>query len=193
MNPLKTFFTADHHFGAHHHASKYRHGFKNVDDMDRHLINEWNRWVPRDGHVFVLGDFSMSKGEKTSEILRLLNGKKYLVIGNHDRGLNLRNKEYFKWVKPYHEQKIEVDENKYRLIMSHYPFRSWNHMHHGSWNLHGHCHNNLPRVPCQLDVGVDSAKYLLGRWKPFSMDEVVMILRNEQADCLDHHKFPVGK
>jgi len=190
MNPLKTFFTADQHFGAHHHASKYRDGFDSVDDMDRCFINEWNRWVPEDGHTFILGDFSMSKGEKTSEILSLLNGRKYLVIGNHDKGLNLRNKDYFEWVKPYHEQKMCVDDSVYRLIMSHYPFRSWNKMHYGSWNLHGHCHNNLSRAPCQLDVGVDSAKYLLGLWKPFSLSEVALILRNEQAECLDHHKPP---
>lgn len=162
--------------------------------MDRHLIDEWNECVPkRGGHVFILGDFSMSKGERTSEILAQLNGRKYLVIGNHDKNLNLRNKEYFEWAKPYHELRVDIDDSRYKLIMGHYPFRSWNSQHHGSWNLHGHCHNNLPRVPCQLDVGVDSAKYLLGRWKPFSIYEVIMILRNEKADCLDHHKPPNDK
>ena len=193
MNPLKTFFTADQHFGAHHHASKYRHGFNSVEHMDEHLIKCWNRHVPKDGHTFILGDLSMSKGERTSEILAQLNGKKYLVIGNHDKNLNARNKEYFEWVRPYYEQRIEFGASKVKLIMCHYPFRSWNNQHHGSWNLHGHCHNNLPRVPCQLDVGVDSASYLLGEWRPFSISDIFLLLRNEQADCLDHHKPPVGE
>lgn len=193
MNPTKLFFTADQHFGAHHHAVTHREGFRDTAHMDEVLIQTWNLRVPKEGgHVFCLGDFSMSKGERTSEILEQLNGRKYMVIGNHDKGLNLRNKAYFEWIKPYHEQRVDWGEDKFKLVLCHYAFRSWNRQHHGAWNLHGHSHNHLPRVPAQLDVGVDSARVRLGMWSPFSFQDVMSILVGEQAICEDHHKPPTG-
>ncbi len=193
MNPSKMFFTADQHFGAFNHATKYRCGFIDPRNMDEVFIDAWNQRVPKQGgHVFCLGDFSVSNPKRTQEILRQLNGSKYLVIGNHDKGVNLATKELFKWVKPYHEQKVDWHEWKYRLIMCHYAFRTWNYMHHGSLNLHGHSHGNLPRIPAQLDVGIDSARKLLGVWAPFSMQDVHDLLAGQQAICEDHHQPPKG-
>ena len=194
MNPTRTFFTADQHFGGVGNATKYRSGFDSADHMNEVLIAAWNERVPKDGgHVFCLGDFSTTNAKNTGEILERLNGRKYLVIGNHDKGINVANRDLFEWVKPYHEQKVDLGSDRHTLIMCHYAFRSWNKMHYGSWNLHGHSHNNLPRIPAQLDVGVDSAKRWLGQWSPFSMEEIAAILYNEQAICEDHHQFPTGK
>ncbi len=193
MNPTKTFFTADQHFGAQNHAVTHRTGFDSLADMDQTLIEAWNSVVPKDGHTFCLGDFSMSKAVRTSEILEQLNGRKYMVIGNHDKGLNLATKSLFEWIKPYHEQKIDFGTDRYQLIMCHYAFRSWNKMHHGSLNLHGHSHGHLPSIPAQLDVGVDSARLQLGTWAPFSMQDIIKIIGGQQAACEDHHQPPKGE
>lgn len=190
MNPIKTFFTSDQHFGGIGHAKKYRSGFVDEKHMNEVFISAWNSKVPQDGHVFCLGDFSVTSSKKTGEILDRLHGRKYLVIGNHDKGLNLANKARFEWVKPYHELKMDFGADRYLLIMCHYAFRSWNKMHYGSLNLHGHSHNNLPRIPAQLDVGVDSARKLLGTWAPFSVEDIIRDIGGQQAVCEDHHKPP---
>ena len=52
--------------------------------MDANLIRMWNKTVSEDDLVYILGDFSFYDGEKTSNILKFLNGKKILVVGNHD-------------------------------------------------------------------------------------------------------------
>ncbi len=189
MNPIKTFFTSDQHFGGFAHATKFRHEFIDADHMDDVFIDTWNCKVPKDGHTFCLGDFSVTNPTRTGEILDRLNGRKYLIIGNHD-SLNVANKKRFEWVKPYHECKIDYGSERFVLIMCHYAFRSWNKMHYGSLNLHGHSHGHLPIIPAQLDVGVDSARKFLGTWAPFSFEDVIAMIGGQQAICEDHHKPP---
>lgn len=48
---------------------------------------------------------------------------------------------------------MEVDGH--RLVLCHYPFRSWNGQHKRALNLHGHSHGRLKPLLRQYDVGVD--------------------------------------
>lgn len=191
MNPEKTFFTADTHFGHRAMPDRFRKDLVDVRTHDAHLIEQWNRTVPHDGHTFILGDFSFSRPDRTLEILGTLNGRKYLVTGNHDK-LNKLCLSMFEWDKPYHEQKFQVGNVTYNTVMCHYAFRSWNRMGYGSLNLHGHSHANLPRRPRQLDVGIDMAKRLTCDYRPFSLAEVVEILAENPIYAEDHHQPKVA-
>jgi len=51
--------------------------------MDEDLIHRWNKVVDSDDTVFVLGDVSLSI--PALENVKLLNGHKILIPGNHDR------------------------------------------------------------------------------------------------------------
>ena len=53
--------------------------------MNAHMIRQWNDHVTKKDEVYILGDFAISRGRAADEILRQLNGKKYLIEGNHDR------------------------------------------------------------------------------------------------------------
>ena len=53
----------------------------------------------------------------------------------------------------------ELTENEYRLILCHYPFRSWNGQHRRTINLHGHSHGKLKPMLRQYDVGVDARDF----------------------------------
>lgn len=55
-------------------------------------------------------------------------------------------------MQPYAELMIDGT----MLVLCHYPFRSWNGMHRGSLNLHGHSHGRLAPLKRQFDVGVDA-------------------------------------
>lgn len=180
-------FTADLHFG--HKAMVTRswgRPFKTVEEMDAHLIEEWNAVVaPRD-IVFLLGDVSFRNSTETVDILEQLNGYLNLIEGNHDRGLARYALDMFDSVVPYRELKV----NGQRICMSHYPFRSWHQMQYGSWQLHGHCHNNLEGRGKQLDVGVDFAAEYCGTYRPLDFEEVQFIMskRPPWAETKDHHQ-----
>lgn len=183
MTPDKTFFTADTHFG---HKTMLRIGlrdFVDVDAMDGHMIEAWNETVPRDGHVFHLGDVSFHGTARTAEILPQLNGRKYLVEGNHDKGLARSCKDFFEWSKPYHVQRMNTLFGTIHLVMCHFAFRSWDRMHYGSWNLHGHSHGNLKPNGKQADVGVDC-------WglRPVSFLELYDLIDPKPIASEDHHQ-----
>lgn len=81
----KTYFIADTHFG-HDAIIRYENRpFKNTKEQEELLIKNWNEIVQTEDTVFVLGDFGMSDSkEETIRLCQLLNGKKILVMGNHD-------------------------------------------------------------------------------------------------------------
>ena len=82
-----------------------KRGFESLETMHDYMIKQWNSVVRKNDEVVILGDFSLGKGEQTNEILRKLNGKKFLVNGGHDKFLQDKkfDQSLFQWIKPYAE------------------------------------------------------------------------------------------
>lgn len=57
--------------------------FTTVEEMNREMIERWNTRVGKDDIVFHLGDVAMW-GASQQNIVRQLQGKKRLILGNHD-------------------------------------------------------------------------------------------------------------
>ncbi len=71
------YFVADTHFGDERIRRYENRPFDSASAMDRELLRRWNEAVAPEDTVYVLGDWgSLSP--------TLLNGRKYLVKGNHD-------------------------------------------------------------------------------------------------------------
>ena len=65
---MKVFYIADLHFG-HKNIIRYdNRPFKTVEEMDRALIERWNKAVSKNDTVFILGDISWHDETKTAEI-----------------------------------------------------------------------------------------------------------------------------
>lgn len=87
-----------------------------------------------------------------------------------------------------------ISFGKQEIIMSHYAMRVWNRSHHGAIHLYGHSHDSLDN-PARggsewgksMDVGIDSAKRILGEYRPFSLSEILDIMSNREALIVDHH------
>ena len=79
------FFTSDLHFYHKNIISYCNRPFGNVEYMNKRLIEEWNKTVPENGTVFMLGDFCFSESkQKWDEIVNQLRGRIYHIRGNHD-------------------------------------------------------------------------------------------------------------
>jgi calcineurin-like phosphoesterase family protein len=110
--------------------------------MNETLIINWNSMVQKTDEIYILGDFLYTGSDTMANIiLSKLNGKKYLVKGNHEK--YLKNKDFdvsaFEWIKDYHV----LDYKDSRFILFHYPILEWQFYHRKSAHLYGHVHNNI--------------------------------------------------
>ena len=146
---MTVFFTADTHFGDHRTINIHKRPFASVAEMDAAIIDRWNAVVGTEDVVWHLGDVAR-RPDDVAALLARLNGTKHLLRGNND---TVATGTAPGWASVGDYAEIEVDGR--RLVLCHYPFRSWNGQHKGALNLHGHSHVRLTAMPRQFDVGVD--------------------------------------
>ncbi|MDR6147869.1 calcineurin-like phosphoesterase family protein [Sphingomonas sp. SORGH_AS870] len=146
---MTIFFTADTHFGDHRTINIWKRPFASVAEMDALLIDRWNDVVGPEDSVWHLGDVARRPADVPALLARL-HGTKHLLRGNNDPDATLTAQG---WASVGDYAEMEVDGH--RLVLCHYPFRSWNGQHKRALNLHGHSHGRLKPLLRQYDVGVD--------------------------------------
>lgn len=180
------FFTSDNHFG---HANAIKHTnrpFKDVYEMNQEMVKRWNSVVSPNDEVYHLGDFSLCHNKTALHIANSLNGKIYLIRGNHDKGTEKFTR--FEWVKDYFKLKFkepDVPGGYQHIILCHYAFETWEKSHYGSWDLHGHSHGSLktPNYKKRLDVGVDCHNFT-----PISYGQVKEIMA-KKSQALEEQEY----
>ncbi len=146
---MTVFFTADTHFGDHRTINISRRPFASTAEMDETLIARWNAVVAPGDTVWHLGDVARRPAD-VAALLARLNGTKHLLRGNNDPEDTLAAPG---WASTGAYAELTLDDH--RLVLCHYPFRSWNGQHRRAINLHGHSHGRLKPMPRQFDVGTD--------------------------------------
>ncbi|MCL2623235.1 MAG: hypothetical protein FWD31_06150 [Planctomycetaceae bacterium] len=131
---MKTFFFSDPHFGHYNIIEYQNRPFETTEEMDAAMIENWNRVVASDDHVYLLGDVSLHAPEKTHVILHRLHGTITLVLGNHDHRRQLEKTGRFDLVSPY---PILFDNF---FLLSHEPI--FVNEQCPFCNVHGHTHGN---------------------------------------------------
>ena len=121
--------------------------------------------------------------EKLPEnVLNRLNGKIYLIVGNHDMK-NLRQSYYDRFEEIVMQKHIEIGKQK--IYLNHCPFLCYGGAYKDTWQLFGHVHtskNNTGKdasrlnmlFPTQYDVGVDNNNFT-----PVSFDQVKAIIQKQ--------------
>lgn len=132
---IRTWFISDTHFN-HTNIIKYENRpFQSVEEMNQTMIENWNRVVRKDDRVFHLGDVGFGSQEELVKIVQQLNGRKHLVLGNHDR-------KKFNWFKAGFESfsRFPIILDNF-FILSHEPVYLNDSMPYA--NIHGHIHSRL--------------------------------------------------
>lgn len=116
--------------------------FANIEEMNQAIISNWNRKVKSMDTVYILGDFSFGDEKEWIEDLKLLNGKKVLIQGNHDLDkYKPKIKLFFTEITNYLEVTETVRGQKYKVVLSHYPMLSFNKDYkENTIHLFGHVH-----------------------------------------------------
>ena len=178
----KVFFTSDTHFYHSNIINFCGRPFKNVEVMNETLIANWNSVVGPGNIVFHLGDFCLGGSAEWTNILNRLNGKIYLIVGNHDIK-NLRQGYYSRFEHIAMQMHIEVGRQK--IYLNHCPFLCYGGAYRNTWQLFGHVHTSkqntgidAPRLhmlfPTQYDVGVDNNNFT-----PVSFEQVKRIIERQ--------------
>jgi calcineurin-like phosphoesterase family protein len=141
--------------------------FSSVEEMDEHMIDNWNRVVNAKDRVYMLGDVVIKR--KSLHVLSRLNGRKVLIKGNHDIFPAEEYLGYVDDVRGYHV----LDG----MIMSHIPVHPDSLARFGC-NIHGHLHYREVVLPGEkvdpryFNVSVERINYT-----PISFEECKRIIK----------------
>ena len=165
------YFAADLHLN-HYNSIKYcNRPFVSVDEMNNEILLRWNSRIKQEDSVYLLGDVALGHKNRCKELLDRLNGKIYLIRGNHERSvLNPVCQPRFEWVKALETITPQYKGKAYIIVLCHYALRVWDRKHFGSYHLFGHSHGNLQPIPGELsmDVGVDTNNFY-----PYHISEII--------------------
>lgn len=117
------YFTADLHIG---HTNIIKHcsrPFVSVEEMDDTLLCSWNEKVNIGDTIYVLGDFFFRNIKSAREYLQQMNGKKRLIIGNHDKEW-MKKVDLFQYFEEVEQMKIFSD-GSHKITLCHYPLMTW--------------------------------------------------------------------
>lgn len=153
------FVISDTHFG-HENIIKYcDRPFKNTDEMDDFMIEKWNSVVKPGDKVYHLGDVYMGNGFKMAGNFPKLNGKKRLILGNHDD--LKRNMGPIKLGDVFEKIYLFRSFKEFGLMLTHVPVHESSIIRagEGAINVHGHIHEKKsPKGPYKC-VCVEQINY----------------------------------
>jgi calcineurin-like phosphoesterase family protein len=151
----EVFLISDNHFG-HANILNFRkqngdrlRAFDSVEEMDEHMIEQWNSVVRPQDHIYNLGDVVMRQ-QVMDVVMPRLNGHKRLVRGNHDI---FRTKHYMRYFDEIYG--LRVLDN---MIFSHIPIHPES-MGRFKANVHGHLHGQHTLGGKYIDVSVEAVDY----------------------------------
>lgn len=188
-------FTSDLHFGHRNVIAYCDRPYNSVTEMNEKLIEQWNSQVSPEDEVYFLGDFGINKKKCTElELVQKLNGKKYIILGNHDVGFvhGHEGKEKFETTKQkliaagWSGVDLRLDltlKNGYEVTMTHLPPSNECDNRYSQYKLpndlrntylHGHLHGNYRKNQNLIDVAFD------GDLKLLSEDDIISLINDKR-------------
>ena len=170
---MSIFIISDLHFG--HENLAIKRGFKNAEEQDDYIIENWNKVVNKRDLVIIPGDISMEKKVHVQK-LQLLKGFKHVIPGNHD----IKNiSELLKYC-----QKVTGPiEYKKKMWITHFPIHPREL--YGKFNVHGHVHEKTIPDNRYFNISAENIGYV-----PMSMDSLIEILNKRAIEWGQYHEVP---
>lgn len=144
---MNIYMCSDHHLFHNKIIEFCRPQFECLQDMHETIIDNHNKVVKSDDIVYFLGDVCLSTSKQEDyDILHRFNGRKRLVIGNHDTPDRIKTySQYFEKIYGYHTLGNMGGRNA-NIILSHIPVHPRELDDRFKYNIHGHLHTNVVRT-----------------------------------------------
>lgn len=168
----KVFMCSDLHIGHKnvvlHCPERVKAGGFDPSDLaahDKWILDKWNATVGKKDIVYILGDFTFMSAEQAKSYLGKMNGRKFLILGNHDKSIDKLTGcfEQITQMKSvtFKKEHWNFLEEDFHCFLIHYRMTVWPSKHYGCVNVHGHSHGKLDDYNDQssdlcVDVGWDS-------------------------------------
>lgn len=123
-----------------------RPGFKNIKEHDEFIGDNWNSTVRSKDIVYHLGDVG------SGTILERLNGRKRLVLGNHDDGKDRQLHRVFQKIMMW---RMFPELN---VVLTHVPLIIPKKAKY-DFNVHAHLHQNQSPTPYHVSASVEQNNY----------------------------------
>ncbi len=136
------YVTGDLHFGDDTVRKLNRSQNKDVFSMNKEIVERWNKKVSSSDEVWLLGD--LSKTKDFAKLATKLNGRKFIILGNHDLDLFDLKKESKSEIVDFYQscgfEKVYFNSVFYNenIVLSHEPQPLNNEF---FLNVHAHLHN----------------------------------------------------
>lgn len=134
---MAIFVYSDPHFDSESIIKNGKRPFNNVAEMNAKLIENYNSVINKQDICYWLGDIMYAATpEKVRRILQQMRGRKYLILGNHDRG----HSEHW-WLSCGFDKVFThpiYDAEKF-ILLSHEPLPEFGNLPNIA-NIHGHLH-----------------------------------------------------
>ena len=165
--------TSDTHFG---HSKLWETWKEREEGFEDLIVEAWNSVANKHDVVLHLGDLTFVGKPKTKEWTDKLQGRKYLIRGNHDSANDGWYRDCGFEVLPNLYQRFGQKDGSYmHVLFTHEPILN---LPEGWYNIHGHLHGNNHRnietTSHHFDVGVDACGLM-----PVRLFSVLDILKNE--------------
>ena len=156
--------TSDLHFCHDRDFVVAKRGFRTVEEMNEGIVIRWNGRVTKNDTVYVLGDLMLMNNTRGLELIKSLNGKLRVVVGNHDSDNRLQLYEECPNVESI-EYAYRMNYEGINFFLTHYPTLTAEKdptipLFKTVINLCGHSHTQFPFVDwgkgriyhCEMDA-----------------------------------------
>lgn len=141
--------------------------FRDTHEMNETIAANWNDCVRPADKVYHLGDVTFRYDRPFRELMYRLNGKKRLILGNHDRIKGTPLMDYFEKVelwKPWQDG---------GFILSHLPLGESQLNEKRPFSVHGHIHQNDAPTDRHINICVERTGYA-----PVSLDWIMQTIKD---------------
>ncbi len=147
--------------------------FSTVEEMNEKIIERWNSIVQPNDTVYHLGDIALGEVAAAVPLIKRLNGKMKLAIGNHDTDAKLKIYRTLSNIEDI-QFGYRIKKGKNTFLLTHYPQLTGNYDTSKTYSIHGHTHCSntftegydlMFNVSCEalacMPINIDNIKILI--------------------------------